>query len=242
MNKIKFLYMTVAISFILYTNSIYGIERYNWPKWRGPNGNSITLETGWDPLALIPSPVILWEFNAGYGYSSFCIQGKYFYTMGNIGDEDIVYCLSVDSGKEIWRYSYPCSSGSYPGPRAAPVFDDARIYTVSRKGHLFCFEAATGRLKWKKDLCKSANAEPPRWGIASSVIIENDMLEAIIAMPDQLFYNTEIFTYIWIVSNNKVKKRKGKIQLINAVGENFFKKMKVSLGKKRNYIDKNQIQ
>jgi type I restriction enzyme M protein len=72
-------------------------------------------------------------------------------------------------------------------------------------------------------------------------IIENDMLEAIVAMPDQLFYNTGIFTYVWIVSNNKDKKREGKIQLINAIGEDFFQKMKSSLGKKRNEISNEQI-
>jgi len=70
-------------------------------------------------------------------------------------------------------------------------------------------------------------------------IIENDMLEAIIALPDQLFYNTPIFTYIWIVTNKKEAKRKGKIQLINAAS--FFKKMQCSLGKKRNEITDDQI-
>lgn len=49
-------------------------------------------------------------------------------------------------------------------------------------------------------------------------IIENDWLEAVIALPDQLFYNTGISTYIWIVANNKSTKRKGKVQLINANG------------------------
>ncbi len=65
-------------------------------------------------------------------------------------------------------------------------------------------------------------------------IIENDWLEAIIAMPDQLFYNTGIYTYIWVVTNRKPIKRRGKVQLINAVGE-FVKKRK-SLGNKRNEI------
>jgi len=54
-------------------------------------------------------------------------------------------------------------------------------------------------------------------------IIENDMLEAIVSMPDQLFYNTGIFTYIWIITNRKAKERKGKIQLVNAVS--FYNKM-----------------
>ena len=74
----------------------------------------------------------------------------------------------------------------------------------------------------------SGESEIRRW------IIENDWLEAIIAMPDQLFYNTGIFTYIWVVSNRKQPRRKGKIQLINAVG--FFQKMRKSLGNKRNEI------
>lgn len=70
-------------------------------------------------------------------------------------------------------------------------------------------------------------------------IIENDMLEAIVAMPDQLFYNTGISTYIWIVTNRKAKDRKGKIQLINATG--FFQKMARSLGNKRNEISDEHI-
>jgi type I restriction enzyme M protein len=65
-------------------------------------------------------------------------------------------------------------------------------------------------------------------------IIEHDWLKAIIALPDQLFYNTGILTYVWIVTNRKEKQRKGKIQLINAVS--FFQKMRKSLGNKRNEI------
>ncbi len=65
-------------------------------------------------------------------------------------------------------------------------------------------------------------------------IIENDMLEAIIAMPDQLFYNTGIFTYVWILTNRKTPERKGKVQLINAIS--FYQKMSRSLGNKRNIM------
>jgi type I restriction enzyme M protein len=65
-------------------------------------------------------------------------------------------------------------------------------------------------------------------------IIENDWLEAIVALPDQLFYNTGIYTYIWIVTNRKAKERRGKVQLINAV--DLFTKMRKSLGNKRNEI------
>ena len=74
----------------------------------------------------------------------------------------------------------------------------------------------------------SGESEIRRW------IIENDWLEAIVALPDQLFYNTGIFTYIWIITNRKHPDRKGKVQLINAV--DLFQKMRKSLGNKRNEI------
>jgi type I restriction enzyme M protein len=70
-------------------------------------------------------------------------------------------------------------------------------------------------------------------------IIENDFLEAVIALPNQLFYNTGISTYIWVISNNKPAKRKGKVQLINAV--DFYKKMSKSLGDKRNELSEEHI-
>jgi type I restriction enzyme M protein len=65
-------------------------------------------------------------------------------------------------------------------------------------------------------------------------IIENDWLDAVVALPDQMFYNTGIFTYIWLVSNRKRPERKGKVQLIDAT--KHFKKMRKSLGNKRNEL------
>ncbi len=71
-------------------------------------------------------------------------------------------------------------------------------------------------------------------------IIENDMLEAIIALPDQMFYNTGINTYIWLVTNRKLSHRKGKVQLLNGVSH--FQKMRKSLGDKRNELSPRHIQ
>lgn len=70
-------------------------------------------------------------------------------------------------------------------------------------------------------------------------VIENDLLEAIVALPNQLFYNTGISTYIWIISNHKPAERKGKVQLINAI--DFSKKMGKSLGDKRNELSPDHI-
>lgn len=79
----------------------------------------------------------------------------------------------------------------------------------------------------------SGESEIRRW------IIENDWLEAIIALPTDLFYNTGIATYVWILSNHKSPERQGKIQLINAV--DFYQKMRKSLGNKRNELTEEHI-
>lgn len=79
----------------------------------------------------------------------------------------------------------------------------------------------------------SGESEIRRW------IIENDWLEAVVALPDQLFYNTGISTYFWIVTNRKHKERRGKVQLVDA--RDLFVKMRKSLGEKRKQISDSQI-
>lgn len=79
----------------------------------------------------------------------------------------------------------------------------------------------------------SGESEIRRW------IIENDWLEAIVALPDQLFYNTPISTYFWIVTNRKAPDRRGKVQLVDA--RDLYVKMPKSLGNKRRQISTDQI-
>ena len=79
----------------------------------------------------------------------------------------------------------------------------------------------------------SGESEIRKW------VIENDWLESVVQLPDSLFFNTGITTYVWIVTNNKKSNRKGKIQLID--GSNLFKPMKKSLGSKRKEVSEEQI-
>ena len=70
-------------------------------------------------------------------------------------------------------------------------------------------------------------------------ILEADLLEAIISLPNDMFYNTGIATYIWILSNKKAAERRGKVQLID--GSNLYSKMRKSLGSKRNEMNDDDI-
>nr|WP_258870795.1 MULTISPECIES: class I SAM-dependent DNA methyltransferase [unclassified Wenzhouxiangella] len=71
-------------------------------------------------------------------------------------------------------------------------------------------------------------------------LLEHDLVEAIVALPTDMFYNTGIATYVWILSNKKPKKRRGKVQLINATGH--YSKMRKSLGAKRRWLDEPEIE
>ncbi|HPG40329.1 MAG TPA: class I SAM-dependent DNA methyltransferase [bacterium] len=97
-----------------------------------------------------------------------------------------------------------------------PEHDKSRVAIIMNGSPLFTGDAGSGE------------SEIRRW------ILENDRLEALIAMPEQLFYNTGISTYIWILSNRKEKQRLGKVQLIDA--SSFWTQMRKSMGDKRREI------
>lgn len=103
-----------------------------------------------------------------------------------------------------------------------PKEGGSRVAIVMNGSPLFTGDAGSGE------------SEIRRW------ILENDWLEAIVAMPEQLFYNTGIATYVWVLSNRKAGRRKGKVQLIDAC--DFWAPMRKSLGNKRRELSPEQIE
>ena len=102
-----------------------------------------------------------------------------------------------------------------------PEENGGRVAIVMNGSPLFTGDAGAGE------------SEIRRW------ILENDWLEAIVALPEQIFYNTGIATYIWVLTNRKPENRKGKVQLINAV--DLWQPMRKSLGNKRRFISEEDI-
>lgn len=108
--------------------------------------------------------------------------------------------------------------------RMRPVADGgSRIADITNGSPLFTGDAGSGE------------TEIRRW------ILENDWLEAIIALPEQLFYNTGIATYVWILSNRKAPERRGKVQLIDATSNTFWVSMRKSLGDKRREMSSDNL-
>jgi outer membrane protein assembly factor BamB len=148
----------------------------DWPKWRGPDANGISSETDWNPGAILNGGKALFRTQLGSGWSAVSVRGNRLYSMGNVNNQDIVYCLNAKTGQEIWQFSYGCATGNYPGPRSTPVLDEGRVYSVSREGHLFCLNAESGKVIWKHHLAEEFKAVAPTWGFAGSAVIEGDML------------------------------------------------------------------
>jgi outer membrane protein assembly factor BamB len=142
----------------------------DWSRWRGPDGTGISTEKGWKPQALAAGK-IKWKASLGKGHSCMAVSAKQLFTMGNPGATDIVYCLDAETGKELWKYPHPCEQGNFEGPRATPVVDGDFVYALSRDGHACCLEAATGQVKWEKNLIKDFAASNITWGFAGSPLI-----------------------------------------------------------------------
>ena len=147
-----------------------------WARWRGPNADGISPETGWDAAALAGAPKSVWKVNVGKGNSAVSVSQGRVYTMGSTGAQDVVRCLDAGDGKEVWNFPYSCPEGDYNGPRATPVLDEGSVFTVSREGQVHCLDAAKGRLKWTRHLAKDLKARLPKWGFAGSACVEGNVV------------------------------------------------------------------
>ncbi len=146
----------------------------DWAQWLGPerDGTSDEAVELWQG-----EPKEVWRIETGIGYSAMVIRDGKAYTMGNIDDEDIVYCLDVETGKEIWTARYPCpaNSGGYYGPRCTPAVDDKAVYTVSQEGVAKAYRVSDGKELWSKDL-RRMGVKSPKWGISTSALLREDTI------------------------------------------------------------------
>ncbi|MCK5850817.1 MAG: PQQ-binding-like beta-propeller repeat protein [Kiritimatiellae bacterium] len=166
----------ITLTTVLFSVLIHNVHANDWPCWRGPDHNGISQETEWNPSALKNGVTKQWSINVGKGFSSVSVKDGKVITLGNKNNRDIVYCLDAKTGKEMWRFSYQCQAAKYPGPRSSPAIDGDSVYTLSREGHLFCFDLNSGKVKWRQNIVSSLNAKLPHWGLSPSPVIEGDLL------------------------------------------------------------------
>jgi outer membrane protein assembly factor BamB len=155
-----------------------------WPRFRGANFNGIssenvTLAKKW----LADGPKILWSIEVGEGYAGAAILAGRVYVLDydRRKQADVIRCLSLADGREIWRYSYPVKIKRNHGmSRTVPAVTDKYIVTLGPKCHVTCLDSVSGQFRWMLDLVNDFKAKVPAWYAGQCPLIDGD--RAIIAV------------------------------------------------------------
>ena len=138
-----------------------------WPRFRGPNGDGISREE----ISLAKSwptegPKVLWSLEVGEGYAAAAVLSGRVYVLDydRARQRDIVRCLSLEDGKDIWQYSYPVKVKRNHGmSRTVPAVTEEYVVTLGPKCHVTCLDSVTGELRWMIDLVHEYKATVPLW-------------------------------------------------------------------------------
>lgn len=142
-----------------------------WPQYNGPGLELPIIDASW--LRAFDSAEA-WTAEVGTGFSSFSVADAKVFTMGNENDTDSVIALDMNSGKELWRHSYPCKLNPRlykGGPNSTPTYVDGNVFTLSREGHAFCLDAEKGSVIWQRQLMKEDGFKSPRFGFSASPLV-----------------------------------------------------------------------
>jgi outer membrane protein assembly factor BamB len=170
---------THRMTAVLATLVLLGSSRshaQDWPQWRGANrdgkATEFTVPATW-PRELTKK----WQVPVGGGDSSPALVGDRLYVFGRQGDDEVLRCLDVATGKQIWKEQYPSkgaegpAGGMHAGPRSSPAVADGKVVTLGVRGILSCFDAASGKLLWRKDQIQGW----PMFYTASSPLVVNGL-------------------------------------------------------------------
>lgn len=151
----------------------------DWPQWRGPNRDGIAsgfqAPTAWTPETLARQ----WSVPVGEGHASPVVVGERVFVFAREGDQEIMRCLALGDGKVLWTESYPAPYEMHPaalrhgkGPKATPTVAAGRVFALGINGALSAWDAATGRVLWRKTFSGDFKATSPAFGAAASPLVD----------------------------------------------------------------------
>ena len=153
----------------------------DWPQWGGPQRDLVWRETGIvDRLPAGKQLPRVWSTPIGEGYSGPAIaKGRVFIT-DYLREKRMerVLCLDAANGQVLWTHQYPTGyTISYDaGPRATPVIDGDRVYTIGAMGDMFCLNVSSGKIIWKTNFVSQFGTTIPVWGMVAAPLVDQQQL------------------------------------------------------------------
>ena len=164
-----------------------GAVVHDWTSFLGPTHNAMSTETRLLHKWPKSGPTLVWEMRKGTSYTSPAISGDRLVFFHRVGNEERVECLHRETGERYWSFSYPTQFedryGYNNGPRASPVIDGDHVYTYGAEGKLHCLKLETGQVYWKRDLKADFKLPQDFFGVASTPLIEADLLIVNVGAP-----------------------------------------------------------
>ena len=162
----------------------------DWPQWRGPDRDgrvdSFEAPEEW-PANLTKG----WSIEVGEGHSSPVIVGEVVYQFSREGGDEVLRAVRLRDGKVLWRQQYPApytvnsaATGHGAGPKSTPTYADGSLYTFGISGKLSCWDAATGKLIWRKEFSGDHSQTSPLYGTAMSPAVVDGRVFAHVGGPD----------------------------------------------------------
>jgi outer membrane protein assembly factor BamB len=151
----------------------------SWPRFRGASFDNIAEDT--PPLAVNwgdEGPPIRWEIELGEGHGGAAVHGGRVYLLDydEQAESDLLRCLSLDDGLELWRRWYRTGAKRNHGiSRTVPTVSDRHVLTLGPRCHVSCTDALTGDFLWGKDLVREYDAREPLWFAAQHPILDGDV-------------------------------------------------------------------
>jgi outer membrane protein assembly factor BamB len=167
-----------------------GASGADWPQWRGPARDGLV--PGLSPRAEWPAALKqAWRVPVGLGHSSPLVAGDRVFVFTREGGEEAAQAIELASGKRVWRQAYPApytmnpaAASHGPGPKATAVLAEGRLFTYGIGGILSAFDAASGRLVWRKEFASQYRSTSPPYGAAASPVADGGRLIAYVGGND----------------------------------------------------------
>lgn len=151
----------------------------NWPHFQGPNRNGVSLETGLARSWPASGPKELWSFPLEKGFAGPVVHNGEVFVLDRVDDkQDVLRCLSFETGKELWAYTYDAPGKvGHSGSRTTAAVSDTHVFTVGQMGHFTCVDRNTHKPVWQINLQDIyLDGKSPRWGLAQSPTLYKDMV------------------------------------------------------------------